>query len=102
MHLATRRLIHDIDQYAEKHLGIAPEVLMQNAGKSAAESILSLTKEGSRVLLMCGKGKNGGDGYVIAQQLFEGGRYVTVFESEAKERDSASELYRTRLKKKIN
>ena len=101
MHLATRKLIHDIDEFAEKKLGISADTLMQNAGKSAADVILSLTKEGERVLVLCGKGKNGGDGYVVALQLFECGRYVTVFESEADSRDASSELYRTKLKKKI-
>ncbi len=101
MFLATRKMIRDIDEYAEKALNIKPEALMYNAGRSAASIIKKLVGADTRVLVMCGKGKNGGDGYVIASELFDCDYYVTVFESECESRDASSELYRTRLKKKI-
>ncbi len=101
MLLATRKMISDIDAYAEEKLGIKPQTLMYNAGKSAAEHIKKLIAENARVCVLCGVGKNGGDGYVIASELFDSDCYVTVFESQTERRDESSELYRTRLKKKI-
>ena len=52
--------------------GISWFDMMENAGKGCAEAILSTGKKGKTVIL-CGKGKNGGDGLVIARHLFDGG-----------------------------
>lgn len=53
--------------------------LMQNAGRSAAMYIKSKASvAGKRVLCLCGKGNNGGDGFVIASELSMAGAYVTV------------------------
>ncbi|MGV3484653.1 MAG: NAD(P)H-hydrate epimerase, partial [Planctomycetaceae bacterium] len=43
-------------------------VLMENAGRNAAERIDTLAPPGG-VCILCGKGNNGGDGYVIARHL---------------------------------
>lgn len=53
--------------------------LMQNAGKAAAGFIQG-TKAvaGKTVLILCGKGNNGGDGFVIAKELSFWGAEVTV------------------------
>ena len=52
--------------------------LMQNAGEQAAEYILNNTKAANqKVLILCGKGNNGGDGFVMAGRLAEKHR-VTV------------------------
>lgn len=46
--------------------------LMQNAGEQAAEYILNNAKAASqKVLILCGKGNNGGDGFVMAGRLAE-------------------------------
>ncbi len=100
MLLATRKLIADIDERAEKVQGISPEKLMQNAGLAAAKKILAGLDSAASVVVLCGKGKNGGDGYVIAGELWEFRCDVSVFEAESMSRDSASELYRTKFKKK--
>ena len=99
MLLATRKMIGEIDSYAENTLGIKGQTLMYNAGKSAAQKILSLVRDAARVCVLCGSGKNGGDGYVIAGELFDRDHYVTVFECEPDSRDESSEFYRTKLKK---
>ena len=51
--------------------------LMRRAGTRAAQWILKNCPAG-RVLILCGKGNNGGDGYVAARVLAEQGRAVDI------------------------
>ncbi|QDV64158.1 NAD(P)H-hydrate epimerase [Crateriforma conspicua] len=57
-----------VDQVALEQYGMDGLVLMENAGSSAARRIAQL-HPGASVLVLCGKGNNGGDGYVIARHL---------------------------------
>ena len=67
----TRAQVRRVDALAIDELGIPGVVLMENAGRNAAERIrLHLTRGASgRVVLLCGVGNNGGDGFVIARHL---------------------------------
>src|ERR1019366_3898760 len=56
------------DRHAIDQLGIPSIVLMENAGRGAAEILRSLGIHG-RLVIACGKGNNGGDGLVIARHL---------------------------------
>ena len=60
--------IRDIDRRAIAEYGIPSLVLMENAGRGAAETLLGLGVHGP-VVICCGKGNNGGDGLVIARHL---------------------------------
>jgi len=101
MLLATRDMIREIDEYAERVQGISPEILMQNAGLAAASQILEMLDRPVKIVVLCGKGKNGGDGYVIASELWEYKCEITVFEHKNVHRDAASSYHRARAKKKI-
>ncbi len=74
--------------------GISFPELMEKAGNSCAEIIKKhyhISKSNSKkVLIICGKGKNGGDGFVIARKLWEYGCDVTVMLAcgEPKAKDS--------------
>src|SRR5262245_55976603 len=46
---------------------------MENAGRGAAEVLLRLNPERRPVVICCGKGNNGGDGFVIARHLDNAG-----------------------------
>lgn len=61
------------DHHAITELNIAGVVLMENAGRSAAELAMRLAKEQqlNNILIICGGGNNGGDGYVIARHLIQ-------------------------------
>lgn len=57
-----------LDRFAIRTLGIPGVVLMENAGRNMAHLLLSLGARGP-VAVCCGKGNNGGDGFVIARHL---------------------------------
>jgi NAD(P)H-hydrate epimerase len=64
----TRSQVRDVDRRAIADYGLAGVVLMENAGRGAAELLLKLSVAG-RVVVCAGKGNNGGDGFVIARHL---------------------------------
>ncbi|NQT33251.1 MAG: NAD(P)H-hydrate epimerase [Candidatus Omnitrophica bacterium] len=61
----------EIDKRAQEEYGIPQTVLMENAGRSTAEVIMddfpSLRRE--KIACFCGKGNNGGDGFVAGRHL---------------------------------
>ena len=73
MREADRRTIQDI--------GIASLVLMENAGRQVVAAIESLYPDLAerRIAIVCGKGNNGGDGFVAARTLQQRGFDVSVF-----------------------
>jgi NAD(P)H-hydrate epimerase len=64
----SREQVRAIDRRAIEEFGVPGVVLMENAGRGAAEVLLSLGARGP-VVVCCGKGNNGGDGFVIARHL---------------------------------
>lgn len=63
-----RAEVRDIDRIAIEQYGIAGIVLMENAGRDAARWITTHLPTGD-VCILCGKGNNAGDGYVIARHI---------------------------------
>jgi NAD(P)H-hydrate epimerase len=73
----SREQLRAVDRRAVEELGLPSEVLMENAGRGAADLLLSLGVRGP-VVICCGKGNNGGDGLVIARHLDIRGATVRV------------------------
>ncbi len=73
--LFTAEEMRRLDRRAVSEFGIPGATLMENAGRGAAEEIRALLEEfkaprqGARVVVVCGKGGNGGDGFVVARWL---------------------------------
>ncbi len=66
------RQMRKVDQEAIETLRIPGILLMENAGRAVYQKIKELTdSEGKSVLVICGKGNNGGDGFVAARHLVE-------------------------------
>jgi NAD(P)H-hydrate epimerase len=75
--LLTRQQARDLDRRAMEEFGVPGVVLMENAGRGMAELLRVLGVHG-RVVVCCGKGNNGGDGFVIARHLDNAGVAVRV------------------------
>ena len=68
------------DQLAIESFGFSAFTLMENAGRSAAFTIEREygPMHGRKVVVCCGSGNNGGDGYVVARTLYNQGAFVYV------------------------
>lgn len=64
----SRHEIRTLDQQAIDILGIPAVILMENAGRCVSESLLHHEVK-DLVVICCGKGNNGGDGFVVARYL---------------------------------
>lgn len=80
---AARDLVLDrehsrmVDRIAMEQYGMSGLVLMENAGRGCAEHILRRNVDGE-VLICCGPGNNGGDGFVMARHLANAGVDIRV------------------------
>ena len=86
MRAVTSDQMREIDRIAIEEYGISGLTLMENAGAAvavAAEEILS--RSHGPVAIFCGKGNNGGDGFVAARRLFDAGYSVNLFLSSEPE-----------------
>ncbi len=66
-----------VDRWAIDEQGIPSLELMERAGEGVARAVEDVSPDGSLVM-MCGKGNNGGDGLVVARLLREAAREVSV------------------------
>ena len=66
--ILTREQSRAVDRIAIDHLGISSLVLMENAGRGCVDVLERLGIDGP-VAILCGKGNNAGDGFVIARHL---------------------------------
>jgi ADP-dependent NAD(P)H-hydrate dehydratase / NAD(P)H-hydrate epimerase len=64
-------------------------VLMQRAGEAAWRQLLSRWPQAVRIVVVCGTGNNGGDGYMLAVHALGAGRHVAVLRSRAPATDLA-------------
>lgn len=73
----TREQARELDRRAIEEYGVPGIVLMENAGRGMAELLRTLGVN-ALVVLCCGKGNNGGDGFVMARHLDNAGVRVRV------------------------
>jgi len=87
MRLYTAQTMREADQKATE-LGYPSLVLMDTAGRRSAKRLLQHF-EGHKVVVLCGKGNNGGDGLVAARWLLVWGAELEVFAAEGQAGDAA-------------
>lgn len=97
MYLVTASEMQAMDRRTIETFGLPGRLLMENAGRGAAQVLLQtftgLTDK--KVAVIAGRGNNGGDGFVIARCLFQKGVSVRVFllaESKTVQGDAAANL----------
>ena len=67
------------DSYTINTLKVSSEKLMRRAGVAIAEEVAASAAAEDKILVVCGTGNNGGDGYVCARELISRGLNVSVY-----------------------
>ncbi len=78
--VATPQEMRECDQRANVEFGIPGLLLMENAGRSVSRLIQNSFSplDGKTARIYCGKGNNGGDGFVVARHLYNLGMNIQV------------------------
>ncbi|MGH9564279.1 MAG: NAD(P)H-hydrate epimerase, partial [Terracidiphilus sp.] len=87
MKALTAAEMREVDRLTTERYGIPALTLMENAGTSVAEFVRQrFAKLAERkIVVLCGKGNNGGDGFVVARKLREWGAKPAVYSFAAAE-----------------
>lgn len=93
--------IRNAENEANKN-GLSFEDMMESAGMGCAEHIIKNYSDSKNIVILCGKGKNGGDGFVIARYLFESGKNVNVVCCFNSPSDELSEKNKKRIDGTVN
>jgi len=77
----TREQVRELDRRAIEEFGIPGILLMENAGRAVADETTRVAESAgsSRIVIVSGKGNNGGDGCVAARHLANRGLEPSVF-----------------------
>jgi len=78
MKILTAAEMREADRLTVERFGVASLDLMEHAGSAVARFVLAEFPERRRITVLCGKGNNGGDGFVAARVLADAGRAVSV------------------------
>jgi NAD(P)H-hydrate epimerase len=65
----TRDQVRNVDRIAVDDYGMSSLVLMENAGRGVVDVLLRIAPTPGTAAILCGKGNNAGDGFVIARHL---------------------------------
>ena len=81
MRILTAAQMREADRYTIDEIGIPALVLMENAGRQVVAAMEAGYEErlNGRVAVLCGRGNNGGDGFVVARTLMQRGVDCAVF-----------------------
>ncbi len=78
MKIVTAAEMREIDRLTSERFGVPSLTLMENAGTAVADFVRRQYAKAKSVGIICGKGNNGGDGFVAARKLHEAGRDVRL------------------------
>jgi hydroxyethylthiazole kinase-like uncharacterized protein yjeF len=78
MKIVSAAEMRESDRATSQRFGVPSLTLMENAGTAVADFVVSLYPSAVRIGVICGKGNNGGDGFVAARKLKAAGREVRV------------------------
>lgn len=78
MKITTAAEMSAIDRATSQEYGVHSLALMENAGTAVANFVLQQWPVANRITVICGRGNNGGDGFVTARRLHGAGKVVEV------------------------
>ncbi len=95
MKIVTAAEMREIDRVTTERFGVPSLTLMENAGAAVADFVISHYPAAKRIGVICGKGNNGGDGFVTARKLHEAGKHVQVLllAEKSELRGDAAEMF---------
>src|SRR5436190_4236814 len=76
MWIACAEHSRTLDKRTSEEFGIPANTLMERAGYAVFEAIREFAPTGSHITVFCGKGNNGGDGFVVARLARDHGYFV--------------------------
>ncbi|QEE95450.1 NAD(P)H-hydrate dehydratase [Helicobacter pylori] len=86
-----------LDKRAIEELFLSEDVLMENAAMALERAVLQNASLGAKVIILCGSGDNGGDGYALARRLV--GRFKTLVFEMKLAKSPMCQLQKERAKK---
>jgi len=78
MKIVSAAEMREIDRVTSEKFGVSSHTLMESAGKAVADHVLTQYAWVRTITVICGKGNNGGDGFVAARHLHKRGKQVHV------------------------
>ena len=78
MKIVSATEMREIDRLTSERFGVPSLILMENAGTAVADFVLRAYSSAHTIGIICGKGNNGGDGFVVARKLHEAGKKVLL------------------------
>ncbi len=95
--LSVYEKVNALDKRALEELFLSEDILMENAAMALERAVLQNASLGAKVIILCGSGDNGGDGYALARRLI--GRFKTLVFEMKLAKSPMCQLQKERAKK---
>ncbi len=89
--------VNALDKRALEEFNLSEDILMENAAMALERAVLQNASLGAKVIILCGSGDNGGDGYALARRLV--GRFKTLVFEMKPAKSPMCQLQKERAKK---
>ncbi|MEE9093679.1 NAD(P)H-hydrate dehydratase [Helicobacter pylori] len=95
--LSVYEKVNALDKRALEEFDLSEDILMENAAMALERAVLQNASLGAKVIILCGSGDNGGDGYALARRLV--GRFKTLVFEMKPAKSPMCQLQQERAKK---
>lgn len=95
--LSVYEKVDALDKRAIEEWFLSEDILMENAAMALERAVLQNASLGAKVIILCGSGDNGGDGYALARRLM--GRFKTLVFEMKRAKSPMCQLQKERAKK---
>ncbi|QEF21535.1 NAD(P)H-hydrate dehydratase [Helicobacter pylori] len=95
--LSVYEKVDALDKGAIEEWFLSEDILMENAAMALERAVLQNASLGAKVIILCGSGDNGGDGYALARRLI--GRFKTLVFEMKLAKSPMCQLQKERAKK---